>query len=171
MTVFFDIDCTLADARWRLMEPEPVREQPPESRARYDAWLARCLAADKLVRDPAVPAMRRLAFILMQHGSTDVYFLTARNENMRTVTTQWLRQHDLFRGNARLIMNPIDNPLPVWEYKVQAIEQVARLKKPEMVLMVDDSGDARLHAGCAARGWTYLQVRDQAAVRQPENKE
>lgn len=167
MIAFVDIDNCILDARWRLATPEPARLQTPESKAAHDAWLAQMLAPDKLRRDPAIGAMRRLAFILMAHGSTDVYYLTARNESLRGPTSAWLSKHDLFRGHQRLIMNAVDNPLSVCEYKLKAMDQVVVVKKPDLVVLFDDSSASGLVGGCAERGWLYLQVRDQLKVREP----
>lgn len=123
-----------------------------------DAWLARCLDPTKMLRDSKVPVTSRLAFILMTHGTTDVYFLTSRKEELRDVTTRWLRRHDLFRGNARLIMRADDDKSTCVEYKLRAMDAIVKMKRPEMVLVMDDLDGKDWIDGCAERGFVLLQA-------------
>ena len=79
MKIVFDIDGTLSDLRHRLHFIQPEKKD-------WDGFFAAC------VDDTPIPHTVELLRQFLHHLNT-VEFWTGRNEDMRSVTEQWLADH------------------------------------------------------------------------------
>jgi len=153
MTYFFiDIDGTTANAARRFAEAgnEPSRR----NRAQYMEWLDKVQNAESLASDEVVKGMQSLLWALSGYG-TEVFFVTSREEQWRSVTEKWLKKHNL--SNIRLYMRPNGNWQDYGTLKAGIIDTIVQ-GYPGNVLIIDDDPAGDLQKVCKERGWTLLKA-------------
>lgn len=153
MTIFIDIDGTLAEASARFREagPEPDRVTDP---AGYRKWLGLVQSPETLRNDPVVPGMQELIWLLARHHKC--VYLTARDEVLRPATEQWLIENKfplLF-----LKMRPSSNFQISADFKEQAILDVLKYDPSKAVMVLDDDYDGELAKRCRKHGWTFFKA-------------
>lgn len=154
-TYYIDIDGTIAQYQDRLRSagPEPSRE--PFST--YQAWLDKIQTKEALLKDNVVPGMLNLVRALDFHSEVrtvfdEIVYLTAREENLRPVTEQWLRAKGF--PKKELIMRPNNDLRENHIFKQDVIES----KGSTVNVMIDDDPSGKLQEICRSKGWTFLKA-------------
>lgn len=146
-----DIDATIADASRRYLEagPEPKRSNKDE----YSAWVNRVQNAESLKADPPLPGMRDLVTALAEHSP--VVYLTAREEQWREVTMDWLVKHEF--PIVPLHMRQPNDWSSSGVFKAKLIDEWKDGYSSLVVIDDDPGGD--IEAECRARGIMLLKSR------------
>lgn len=145
----FDVDGTVADARWRL----PILGTQPAAASR-EAW-ARFF--DAAGADPVIPA--GVYLVRAYSADHDICWLTARSDRVHSLTAGWLEKHSLPTGE--LVMRPNDDlrPSPVWK-----LEQLRRIGCTRRIgIVVDD--DVRVVEMAVEHGFPAVLAAAAAEVR------
>ena len=146
---FFDIDATLADARWRNIAAG--REPNRKHRKKYKQWLKRVQNKKSLMKDKPVKGMKEL----VKATKKNAFYLTSRSEHFRDVTEKWLRKHNF--PELKLFMRGPDDWKSSGTYKESVVLSVIKNKKINIVILDDDPKLDLLEA-CKRNGWTMLRA-------------
>lgn len=154
-TVFaVDLDGTVLDNRDRLTKagPEPDRNDLPA----LFKWLDVLMDRETMPHDKQVPGMRALAWALYvslyNTFGEKVIYLTARNENLRDLTEQWLKNNGF--PNFELHMRGKDDVQADFSLKRDLI----RSFNAQNVVVIDDDPSGNLERVCREEGWTMLKA-------------
>jgi len=156
MTTFIiDIDGTLCEYKRRMevAGPEPERGTP-----QHWEWLDKIQLPEDLIKDNPIPGMKELVwaistFCALKHGlmeHREVVYLTARNENLRQATNDWLQIHGFPELN--LFMRPEHETVENHELKRSIIRAFRGTK-----VIIDDDPSGKLADVCLQEGWTFLK--------------
>lgn len=151
----WDIDGCLADntKAAKLAGPEPDRTKEPEA---YRAWVK--VVMKDFEQFPPVPPL----FILLRRLYTDSYtpcvVLTARNEQHRPLTEEWLKKQFPSTWMPRLIMRPKENRWPSAKLKESIIKDLVVQYQATDVVWVDDDERAEMQPIASANGWVFLKT-------------
>jgi predicted secreted acid phosphatase len=154
MTLFaVDIDGTIVDAsaRFAAAGKEPSRS----NKAKYTEWLLRVQNAESLASDKPVPGMLELLWGLANNPHARVVYLTAREEQWREVTTEWLARQGF--PMMPIVMRQQDDWRSSGEYKAAAIDEWANHYKS--IVVIDDDPNGDIERECAARRVSFLKSR------------
>lgn len=150
--VVIDLDGTIVDAkkRFQLAGPEPDRRADVEA---YDKWLGRVQSTALLSQDSPIKGMHALLWALQQSPCTCLY-LTARGEEFREVTGNWLTEHGF--PALELIMRQDDNKLSSVDFKEKMIKLAKWNTRATNVVVIDDLPE--IIDMVLVNGWTPLQA-------------
>jgi hypothetical protein len=129
MIFISDIDGTVADNRhrnWIIDGPNPD-------------W-PHYISPDQLIKDSPFPAAQH---VIARIGAVTegMFFLTARNDTLRDVTSRWLGEHywcpDHWLGE-HLIMKPVGNDETATQYKHRALKNLKAFYPGRYFVAADD---------------------------------
>ena len=146
MAYIIDIDQTIgnSDHRKHLIE----RPHPD-----WNAFLHPDLVRIDSVIEAAVPHVNRL------WDRENCWFLTGRNEGLRDVTLDWIREHfDINVDHVHLIMRPIDNDMKPTEWKDHALEYYLGYEPTSRQRGVAFDDDLYMTATYAKYGFLHLHA-------------
>lgn len=115
MILVLDIDNTIADCSHRLhliKDGKSVED------------LRRFMAVEEVAKDLPFPKAQE-ALNLIRHQISQLIIVTGRNEYLREVTENWLKEHFLLDSKDYiLIMRPTGELSPATEHKIGRLEKV-----------------------------------------------
>lgn len=146
-----DLDGTVADwtERHQKAGPEPTRDD----KKRYFKWLLSIQNPETLSQDLPVPQMRELLYQFT--GTYEIVYLTARDEQYREVSKQWLEGNSFPSGEI-LMRSPSDYRSSE-EYKGDKIADLQRLFKPNLIMTLDDDPTGKCAAVYKKLGVLHLK--------------
>jgi FMN phosphatase YigB (HAD superfamily) len=139
--VICDLDGTLADVNHRLhyIKNDDGTLKPYAERD-WNSFNAACV--DDKPNEDVIEILRSLAF-----GARPIYFLSGRNDVVRTETVEWLQKHvyeDLYpatyvpkRCDQRLLMRKADDRRPDTEVKLEMVRELG-LTPDDVLCILDD---------------------------------
>lgn len=151
LLVIVDIDCTIADAKWRnvLAGKEPART----NWKKYRQWLKRVQSKEMLLKDKPVPGMKEIVQLL----SKNAVYITARQETYRSVTKKWLKTNGF--PSLPLYMRANRSKISAGQYKENVINSIlARTKKFVHVVVLDDDYRGDIELMCKKNNFTFLKA-------------
>lgn len=132
MIVVLDIDGTLAnnDHRAHHVDRAEGDARPKD----WEGFLAPHLVAKDVLIEGAARAVQH--FLDLKYR---VLFLTGRNEGLRSVTTQWIKEKlDIDATDDTLTMRPPGNMMTATKYKREQIINIKQEFPKEPLLFIDD---------------------------------
>lgn len=149
LLVLIDIDGTCADPGDRFSSvpiPEPANRTNPE----YVEYLKQVQTREKMLQDKPIYGMQKFVESLPH-----AVYLTARDEEHRKTTMDWLRMHNF--PHLDLYMRESSDTQPSPQFKEGIIKTILAFGHHQNVIMVDDE-DGML-AICERNNWTFLQAK------------
>ena len=149
----FDLDNTLSDGmrRFKAAGQEPNRDT---QRDQYDVWLKKVMT--NIHEDGPVSPMMLMFHRLYTDAFTPTIILTARNEQHRDETNEWLKRH--FKIMPHLFMRPKSNFWPSGRLKESLIKDLLVRFECKDAVVVDDDPLEDLKPLCSKNGWLFLKV-------------
>lgn len=149
----FDLDNTLSNGtkRAKLAGAEPNRKTEREA---YDVWLSKVMT--DFHQDPHIPELMLLVHRLYTDAYTPAVILTARNEEHREETQEWLNR--FFKVPPMLLMRPRHNVQPSGLLKEGIIKDLKARHDASHVTVIDDDERGDLQEVCKKNGWLFLKV-------------
>lgn len=152
MLCVIDIDDCISDGRRRaqLAGAEPNRQLDV---AAYSRW---CSTINRgIEHDVPVAGMCTFVQALASSAYAQVIYVTARGEDLRGLTEDWLKLHGFPR--IQLFMRPRGDVRTSAAYKESVISKQATADHEPVIVVDDDVAGAMAHV-CRRRGWTLLKA-------------
>jgi phosphoglycolate phosphatase-like HAD superfamily hydrolase len=119
MWIVSDLDGTLCDQSHRLHHAHAKEWEPFNQKAEFD---------------PCVPAVREVLMVFAEYGYR-IALVTARPDNVRTLTDDWLDKHQI--PYHTLLMRQFGDWRPDWVVKLEAAGHYG-LKPSNVKFVLDD---------------------------------
>ena len=152
----FDIDMTLADGTRRHAKagPEPDRKRDMDA---HNEWIRTVMT--NTVEDPPVPELMVMARrMISDNVFTPTILVTARNNNLRMETVDWLKRVAQIGIMPPLHMRGSTDYRRSGDIKREVIKQAAANCEATSVVVVDDDERDELPQICREEGWLFLKA-------------
>lgn len=154
MTVFVDIDGTLAHIGHRLKKAGP---EPRTRGKKYSQWVKAVQSKKSLLSDVPVRGMHTLIKSLHSDLTINIVYLTGRSEVYRDVTSEWLGSWG-FPASPPLLMRPKRNRQSNKVLKGTLIKQYSGNNRNDYIIVIDDDYSGEIQELCKERGYTFLKA-------------
>jgi len=150
----FDVDGVLCDNTKAAVAagPEPDRARDKEQ---YSRWLETVMK--DFDKHPPVGPIFLLLRRLYLDAYTPAVLLTARNEEHREKTMEWLKRQFPSSPLPRLLMRPKDNLWKSARLKEEMIKDLVGVYEAGSVVVIDDDERDELREVCQRNGWIFMK--------------